>query len=319
METIPNDVLLRVLTCVRASTLIRLTMTCRWMQEAATRVARDKVFGATQYEELDGEAYRPWEWTAVQPLAMLFRAELRAMLSSLHDEEMETDPGFVVFRVTEDDLDRAVDRVGEALLVYNGDCVDWLHEEEDYDEYGGGDVLEFFGLEPIETKWQVTGGCDYLAFTQHLPLHPRYGRPTIDAGKLATVTKRAFRAWFDETYEDERRDEYMDDAQCTDVAVLLTRFTWGPYMQDLYYKRCPGRRLRESEVSSLLDTLPVPAGQQQRPSPFDALTHRDFFHATFESTEKVYDPFGGPPSQVLVHRAAGYFRCTLSFFDAVAK
>ena len=59
METLSNDVLLKVLSCVRASTLIRLTMTCRWLQEAAIQVARDKVFGATRYEEPDGEDYRP--------------------------------------------------------------------------------------------------------------------------------------------------------------------------------------------------------------------------------------------------------------------
>ena len=327
METLPHDLLLKTLSYLRASTLIRLTMTCRWLQEAAVQVARDKVIGATRYAELDGEDYRPWEWTAEQALPMLFRSELDTMLGSLQVEELWTDPGFLVFRLTEEDVDRAVVREGHAMLVYYGDRVDWLHYEAEYDQYDGEDALALFGLRPFETKWQVTSGCDYLVYTQHLSLHPKYGRPTMDARQLVSVTKsechtaEPLRAWFREAHEDER-DAFEAEAQCADATVLLSRFTWGPYMQRLYYKRCQESRVREHEVEPLLSRMQVPVWQR-RASPFDGETQRHFYCATFERAEEAMDPFGGRPSEVLVHRAVGtqrcWFRCSLSFFDAVAK
>ena len=329
METLPNDLLLNVLSYLRASTLIRLTMTCWWLQEAAIQVARDKVFGATRYAELNGEDYRPWEWTAEQPLAMLFRSELDAMLGSLQDEELWADPAFLVFRLTEEDVDRAVVQEGDAMLVYYGDRVNWLHYEGDYDQYDGEDVLALFGLKQFETKWQVTSGCDYLIYTQHLSLHPEYGRPAIDARELVSVPRsechaaEPLRAWFREAHEDER-DEFEADAKQADAAILLSRFSWGPYMQRLYYRRSLGRsaRIGEHEVESLLSTMQVPAWQR-RASPFDDETQRRFYCTTFERTEEAMDPFGGRPSEVLVHRAVGtqrcWLRCSLSFFDVVAK
>ena len=336
MDTLPNDLLLHVLSYARASTLIRLTMTCQWLQKAATQVASDKVFGAIRYEQLDETDYLPWEWTAEQPLAMLFRSELDAMLRFQVEDELWKDPGCLVFRLTEADVQRAL-HDDNAMLVYYGygDRLTWLHHQGDYDEYDGEDALAPFSLLPFESDWQTTNGCDYLVYTQHLPLHPKYGRPTIDAGELERmldgertphlqVEQRVpLCAWFREAHEDER-DKFEADARQADAATLLSRFSWRPHKHRLHYGWCHGARVFEREVEPLLSTLPVPSWQR-RPSPFEVEAQRQFYHTTFDRTEMAADPFGGLVWGVRVHRAVMgserkcWYRCTLSFFDAVAK
>ena len=329
---IPHDILMNVMGFAVASTLIRAKMVCSWLRDVAQEVAENK----TSWKD-DVETFLCLELSAQRALAMLFEVELHWMLKR-SGHLLHTDPGLLYFCLLERNVEWAMEE-GEAMLVYDGEQVEWLHERGDYNTYDG-DSLAILGLQYVDSRWGITKGSDYLAFTQHLALHPRYGRTTRGGGELLQSCMQSpdwwmepLRAWIEEA-PCEEREAFYSDAETMDAAVLLARFHWGPYKQRLHYVSTKtttemsapfgeDTRLMDHEIKGLLQAPSAPSWQQ-RPSPFDVTAQRAFYRETFEATEDVASPFGGKRSDVLLHRGVGkhgrcWYRCTLSFFDALAK
>ena len=174
MDTLPSEMLMKTLSYCNAATLIRASMACSCLREAATEVAMDRA-EAMGIALDDPDEYTGVDRTAEQALSVVFKAELDGMLRGmLRGSCIELrGSAFLYFRLMERDVDWAVGEE-EAMLVFDGDRVDWLHARDEYYE-GDEDVVRRMNLQRHKTLWLETPR-DYLAYTRHLALHPKYGR-----------------------------------------------------------------------------------------------------------------------------------------------
>ena len=164
---------MRTLSYCNAATLIRASMACVWLKQATVEVAmrRAEVLGVTLDSPDDCDLH--CDRIANMALPVVFQTELKCMLVRLHVFLIDLCGGaFLYFRLTERDVDWVVEEE-EAMLVFDGDNVDWLHTRDEYygDDY---DVVRRMNLQRHQTLWLQTP-LDYLAYTRHLVLHPKYG------------------------------------------------------------------------------------------------------------------------------------------------
>ena len=138
---------------------------------AANEVAMDRAEAMRiALEDPDGFDCH-YDRIANMALPIVFQSELKYML---RDGSIDLCGGaFLYFRLTERDVDWAVEEE-EAMLVFDGDRVDWLHSRDEYYE-DDEDVVRRMNLQRHKTLWLQTPR-DYLAYTRHLALHPEYGR-----------------------------------------------------------------------------------------------------------------------------------------------
>ena len=334
---LPGELLVKSLLHVSVATLIRLTTTCRNLREAAMEEAWarcDLVWGG-----LDGLAddALPHERIGEQPLAALFKSELQDMMRCIPGDWLHN-PSFLYFRCTEDDVIGAVDNE-EAMLVYNGSRLEWLHHVEAYDCFDGEDVSDWLGVRADETLW-LESDDTYLALTRHLAMHPSFGRPTVSMQALlasngATQDLRVLREWVAASSGEEKMWFDIDMAAGVDAAIMLSRFArpspaeldpaldWchsnpdqvAPYLRSLprmHYRGDGMRRFDRCAIERLVSRV-VPKWQR-RASGMGSSFFRDIFEGVtaFQST--------GRRLPLYRHRAlSDWFRCSLSFFDAIEQ
>ena len=333
LDALPCDALVHALGHCSAATLVRSAMACRALRDAAERVARRRAASMRLElpDEPDEDAYS-WEQAAQRPLAAVFRVELERLVHRA-PRGWRSSGAFLWFRLTENELNDAVADGAPLLLCDGAGAVEWLHDQRGLDDAYGAAVrgrasdvdLEELRLQTHATLWHGAPN-DHLAYTRHLPLHPRWGRPVVRLDDLLASDDhswrlRELRTWL----TDAPRCEVaaFDSGVCglDAAATLASRFTRDPFTRTLRYGG-RGDRLGEWELSELLALAPVPPWQAGRPSPFDARTQRDFAQVLFDESEAARDPHDGPPECMRRHRAVGdrggcWWRCSLSFYDAL--
>ena len=138
-----------------------------------------------------------WEQAEERPLAFVFKEELQRLLHRVQSVDWCNSGAFLWFRLTESDLDAEVCDRRVGMLVYDRSSVDWVHLrlggfDEAYDNGEEADVdLDDFGLQSPRTLWQSSNDA-HVTFTQHLPLHERWGRPVITMEELLSADGEGF-------------------------------------------------------------------------------------------------------------------------------
>lgn len=321
LTDLPADALTLCLSFAGTATLVCTTMSCRALYDAAMEVARKRVetmglAGEATEEDSDYEV----KVAPRGPLPKLFKAELQSFHSRVDPARLEGGD-FLYFRVTECDLYGAVDDGDPVpMLLYKRESVEWLQDDMGIrDEWHVDNALE---KEEHGSWWEATWS-DYFAYTRHLSLHPRYGRPTLSVSALLAVNTMSthnslLHQWITEAPQSEREALEADARDGDDAMTVLFRFTIDE-CHKLRYRRSRGSRLDHRRVEGLLAQIPVPEWQR-RAWPFDVLTHRAFF-TDMMSRRKLQSPFGGSQT-IYNHRSVGdrngcWFRASLAFYDAL--
>jgi len=255
-----------------------------------------------------------------------------------HDSEWRDSGAFVYFRLTPSDLDDIVAWESDTALIHDGDGLYWLHNTTGIDvHYGSMSMrhkcnidLHDLGLRTRDTLWAGDMMTDWMTFTRHLQLHPRLGRPRVQIDDLIThiESSRAhdwqasdLAAWLRDAGATDLARLHADARAGVDAAAALSRFTREPvhalYAPRLRYGIKRGERLPDWEVQRMMERLPLPAWQRPPTTPRPDLNFLD--------RETLHDP-NDIDAKRYVYRhtsVAGrdgcFFRCSLSFFDAIEQ
>lgn len=335
LTDLPVDVVQLCLSFASVSTLIRATMSCHVLKEAAMAVARERAEAmglAEEKADSDDEVADSDDEveavTAKGPLPKLFKAELQRFHRKVDPADLEGGD-FLYFRATEGDLCGAVDDDDPVpMLLYTTDSVAWLQEdmgildEKDLDEV----------RKEVYHSWWESTYSDYFAYTRHLSLHPRYGRPTLsvsallEADPLARICvhgdqlpMRPLHQWITEAPRSERLALEADAKAGDDAITVLFRFALDE-RGELCYRGSRRPHLSRLTVGLLISQVPVPKWQR-RPFPFDARMHSNLLNCMMDDCRTLHNPFGGSQT-MYYHMSVGdhdgcWFRASLAFYDAL--
>ena len=245
------------------------------------------------------------------PLSSFFVDELRMLLHSCGTSWRE-EGGFVPFRLRESDGNGSPDA---RLIVCDSDC-QWLADAYDPD---AGVMSQ---PRSVNSYW-LQDGSAVFGFTQHLALHPRFGRVCkrlcdLDRQKLQTTfATYGFDKWLavqGSGYKEFERDSEMDD-----LAVLLSRLHFDSQFRCRYGKGTATQPFWEDTVHRLLCLAPSPHWARRPEADPTAFLHEmfSFVHARSAHNDTSL-------TSVLMHKGVGdvygvWFVATLGFFDAIEK